>query len=145
MHQPALPAVGSIGPAADGIDDEFWAGLREGDLRIQRCAACQTWIWAPQWRCASCGGWELGWETVAQEGRIFSWTRCWHAFAPVLKDHLPYVAALVELPEAGNRRLLGMLVGPTDRLRIGADVRGVIQAASDLTNDQPVLRWRLVE
>jgi hypothetical protein len=56
---------------------------------------------------------------------------------------VPYVNVLVELPHAGNRRLLGLLVGDDAGLAIGAEVVGVIQKPSTLTNNHAVLRWEL--
>ncbi|GAB4664164.1 hypothetical protein MOKP76_14210 [Mycobacterium avium subsp. hominissuis] len=56
---------------------------------------------------------------------------------------VPYVNVLVELPDAGGRRLLGLLVGNDDGLAIGAEVVGRIQKPSAQTNDQAVLRWEL--
>ena len=33
----------------DGLSAPHWAGLREGELRIQCCKACKTWRWGPEW------------------------------------------------------------------------------------------------
>lgn len=139
----AFPAVGQIGPAADGVDEPYWLGLREGQLRIQRCGACGRWIWAPQWRCGACGSFDLHWADAAPRGRIYSWVRTWHPFAPELAAHVPYVTALVELPDADGVRLLGILVADKNAdVRIGQTVAAAIQPASDITSGWPVLRWR---
>ena len=143
MRLEDAPTVGKIGPRPDGVDAPFWEGLAAGELRMQRCSSCQNWMWPPGWRCSRCGGWELAWEAVPPEGVIYSWTRTWHAFAPELKDVLPYVSLLVELPHAGNRRLLGILVDDEAGLEIGAKVTGLIQPASAKNSGQAVLRWRL--
>ena len=137
------PVIGRIGPKRDGLDTPYWEGLRAGQLKLQRCVHCRTWWWSPVWRCAECGGWDLEWEGVEPRGRVFSWIRTHQAFAPEMAPIVPYVTVMVQLPQAGDRRLLGILVGPEEGLDIGAEVEGVIQPASALTNDQPVLRWRL--
>jgi uncharacterized OB-fold protein len=138
------PVIGAIAPMTDGLDQPFWDGLRVGELRIQRCGACRDWIWGPQWTCPVCGQVEPGWESVELTGRVYSWTRTWHAFAAEYADHLPYVNVAVELPQAGGRRLLGVLVGDDDDAdpRIGDVVEGLIQRPSALTSSMPVLRWR---
>jgi uncharacterized OB-fold protein len=138
-----IPAEGPIGPFVDGLDEPYWTGLREGEVRIQRCSSCRTWIWAPQWRCSACGGYDLEWEAVEPKATVFSWCRTFHGFAPSLKAFLPYVTLLAELPQAGGRRLLGILVGPQEGLKIGAELEGVIQPASEVTSNWPVLRWRM--
>jgi uncharacterized OB-fold protein len=137
------PVIGSIGPMHDGVDTEFWSALNRGKLKIQRCRSCQTWIWGAAWRCGHCGSWDIGWESVAPRGRVYSWIRTYQPFAPEIAPVVPFVTLLVELPQAGDRRVLGMLVGDETALAIGAQVEGVIQPPSEKTSGQPVLRWRL--
>lgn len=130
-------------PSADRVDAPFWAGLAQGDLRIQRCAACAHWTWPPQWRCGQCGSWELGWPIVAAEGIVHALTRTRHPFSPETVGRTPYPVLLVELPGAGGARLLGLLDGVDgNELVIGAAVRGVIEATP---TGLPALRWRLTE
>lgn len=138
-----IPVLGSIGPRRDGLDTPYWEGLAADELRLQRCSKCQHWWWAPAWRCGECGSWELHWESIPKRGRIFSWVRAQQAFSPSMKSVVPFVTLLVEVPDAGNRRLFGVLFGPEEGLSIGANVEGVIQRASELTYGQPVLRWKL--
>jgi uncharacterized OB-fold protein len=140
-----VPVTGQLAPRRDGVDEPFWEGLREGELRMQRCAACKTWWWAPVWRCADCGSWDTEWVATPKRGRVFSWVRTHQAFSPEMREIVPFVTVLVELPDAGNRRLFGILVGPEDGMKVGAPVSGVIQAASPLTGGMPVLRWRLAD
>jgi Rubredoxin-like zinc ribbon domain (DUF35_N)/Rieske [2Fe-2S] domain len=54
-----LPVMPSAGPRDDGLDTPHWEGLREGEVRMQRCARCGHWIWAPQPACPRCHGFEL--------------------------------------------------------------------------------------
>jgi uncharacterized OB-fold protein len=143
MNLDEAPVIGPVGPLHDGLDLPFWEGMRVGELRLQRCSACRTWIWAPTWRCGHCGSWALDWEAVEPSGRVYSWIRSWQPFAPALANLTPFVTLLVELPHAGDRRLIGLLVGDETGLSIGAPVDGVIQSASALTCGRPILRWRL--
>ncbi|HZZ79810.1 MAG TPA: OB-fold domain-containing protein [Gemmataceae bacterium] len=137
-----VPTIGRIGPRPDGVDNDFWSGLAIGELRMQQCADCGEWYFLV-WRCGRCGSWDVPWVATPQVGRIYSWIRTYQPFAKEFVDILPYVTVLVELPAAGKRRLLGVLVGDQDGLKIGAEVVGVIQEPSDLTNGKPVLRWEL--
>lgn len=138
----SLPVIGTIGPRPDGLDTPYWDALAEGRLALQRCGACATWIWGPQWACPSCRTLEPGWDDVPLRGTVFSWTRTWQPFVPQFRELLPYVTVLVELPDAAGRRVLGLLLGDpgTDPV-IGERLTGVIQPASDLTGGVPVLRW----
>ncbi len=137
------PWMDITGPADDGSDQPHWDGLREGVLRIQRCGECLCWIWSPRPICPTCHSFDTRWEAVQASGTIYSWTRTWQPFTPESTGHLPYVVVLVELPEAGGSRVVGVLadadgVTPT----IGAAVRGTIEAPPD-DEHWPLLRWHL--
>lgn len=141
---PATPPWITVGvPSADGLDAPHWEGLRAGELLLQRCAACAAWIWAPRPMCPGCHSLDLTWAPVEPVGTVFSWTRTWQPFSPEASGHLPYVAVLVELRDAGGRRVLGVLdeadgVTPA----IGDRVRGTIQSPPD-DGHWPLLRWHL--
>ena len=132
MNRPSesyLPDVLPVPEAdADGLQAPFWAGLMREELLIQRCRACRTWIFTPEWICHNCHGFDLDWTPVEPAGVIFSWTRLWHPVLPALAAHLPYLAVVVELPQAGGVRLIGNLLGDASRpVEIGASVRGMFE------------------
>jgi len=140
---PATPPVMPAGPRDDGLDEPHWEGLRDGEVRVQRCARCGHWIWAPQPVCPRCHSFELAWPVVEPAGTVYSWTRTWQPFTPELSGHVPFVVVLAELPAAGRRRLLGVLRdGDGADVRVGQAVRGEIDPAPD-PGGWPVLRWRL--
>ena len=142
MKLEEVPVIGTIESLPDGLDQPYWNGLARGVVMIQRCPSCQTWIWGPRWLCPACLTPKPEWVEVEPNGRVFSWTRTWQKFAPEFADHVPYITVVVELPEAGGRRLMGVLVGDdTVDPRIGDPVRGVIQPPSKLTSGAAVLRW----
>lgn len=125
------------------VDHSFWEGLAEGQVRVQRCSGCARWLWPAEWRCGKCGSWDLHWEAVAGEGRVYAWERTYQPFAPLFADMLPYVNIMVELPQAGGVRMLGLLLPPDDAVRIGARVIAAIQEPSERTQGLPALWWRL--
>lgn len=137
------PVIAAAGPRDDGLDRPHWEGLRAGEVRMQRCAPCGHWIWAPQPLCPRCHSFDLTWPAVDPAGTIYSWTRTWQPFTPELSGHLPFVVVLAELPAAGGRRLLGVLRdGDGADVRVGQAVRGVIDSAP-APDAWPVLRWTL--
>ena len=76
-------------------------------------------------------------------GQIWTWTRCWHPVHPALKDHGPYIAVLVELPHAGNVRMLGNLLGdPRQEVTIGAAVEAVFEPHDDAATPYTLVQWR---
>lgn len=127
------------------VDYPFWQGLEQDELRIQRCSGCRRWMWPAEWRCGECGSWDFDWETIAPEGTIYAWERTHQPFVPQFADMLPYVNALVELPQAGNRHILGLVLPPHEGIRIGARVTAAIQPPGERTHGLPALWWRLAE
>ena len=128
-------------PQADGLDAPYWEGTRRGELRVQRCRACRGWQWGPEWICHHCLSFDLGWEAVEGRGTIYSWERVWHPVHPALKDACPYVVVLVELPHAGNIRMIGNLLGdPRQPVTIGAPVEAVFEPHGDA--DYTLVQWR---
>jgi len=134
-----------VHPFSARVDAPYWDGLGDGVLRIQRCEGCRAWRWPADWRCADCGGYELGWEEVEPSGIVYSWIRTRQPFVAAYADLVPYVNVLVELPHAGGARLMGLLTGPTEDVEIGRRVTGTFRPASPRTIDLPVLTWNLEE
>ena len=132
-------------PVADAVDEPYWSGLRRGELMVQRCKACQGWQWGPEWICHRCHSFDIGWEKIEGKGRIFSWERVWHPVHPALNGHGPYVVVLVEMPQAGNIRLIGNLLGdPKQTVEIGAPVEAVFEHHETADPPHTLLQWKRV-
>lgn len=127
-------------------DDEFWRSLEEGTFKLPQCASCKTWTWPAHFRCGQCGSWEFVWVAVEPTGTVFTWTRTHYAFDRVLerKQQVPYVTVLAEIPHAGQVRVMGVLKGAADDLRIGMPVRGSIEPPSETSKWYPSIRWEVV-
>jgi uncharacterized OB-fold protein len=132
--------------ASDGRDKPFWEGLANNRLLLQRCNACRGWQWGPEFICHHCLSDDLGFEEVTAEGVIYSHERVWHPVHPALRAQGgPYIVVLVELPQAGNVRLVGNLLGdPHQSIPIGGRVRGVFEHHPDSQPAYTLLQWELV-
>ena len=98
------------------------------ELVVQKCDDCGTFQWGPEWICHTCRSFNVGWVQVEPTGKIYSWERVWYPVHPAVAESLPYVVALVELPHAGNVRMIGNLLGDaTEPIVIGADVEAVFE------------------
>ena len=130
-------------PEPDGLSKPYWLGLRENRLRVQRCIHCLTWQFGPEWVCHRCHAFDPDWTDVEPRGRIYSWELVWHPAHGVLKSHGAYLAVLVELPQAGNVRMVGNLLGdPMQEVVIGAEVEGVFEHHTDVDPPYSLLQWR---
>jgi uncharacterized protein len=131
-------------PENDGLDKPYWDAARKGELVVQRCKACGTFQWGPEWICHKCLSFDMDWHKVSGKGRIYSWERPWHPVHPALKSHGPYIVVLVELPDAGNVRMLGNLLGdPKQDVPIGADVQAVFEPHDDAKPPFTLVQWKL--
>ena len=129
---------------SDGLDLPYWEAARQGVLKVQRCGKCNMWQWGPEWLCHRCRSWDMRWVAVEGKGLVWTWTRCWHPVHPALRDHGPYIAVLVELPHAGNIRMLGNLLGdPHHDVTIGAEVAAVFEPHDDGPAPYTLIQWRL--
>jgi uncharacterized OB-fold protein len=133
----ALPERLRPVPERSGLDEPYWAALAARRLVVQRCRVCDGWQWGPEWICARCASFDVGWHEVPASdgeyrGEIFSWERVWHPTDRGLADAVPYVVVLVALPTAGAVRMIGNLLGdPMRDVVIGTEVRAVIEAHDD--------------
>ena len=127
-------------PIPTDLDKPFWEGLDNDQLWIQRCNDCSGWQWGPEWICHHCHGETVTFEPVEAEGKIYSFERVWHPVHPALVEQGPYIVVLVEIPHAGNVRLVGNLVGdPEQDVVIGSKVTAVFEHHADFT----LLQWQV--
>ena len=86
------------------------------------------------------------WDDQSGKAKIFSWERSWYPVHPALKDGTPYMTVLVELPDAGNVRMVGNLLGdPMQQIIIGSDVECVFEDHDDVDKPFTLVQWRVVE
>jgi uncharacterized protein len=137
-----LPEPSSV---PDGLAQPYWDGTRAGKLRIQKCRGCGAWQWGPEWICHRCHAFELDWEDIRGSGRIYSYQRPHHPVHPALNGHGAYIVVLVELPDYGNVRIVGNLLGdPHQEVRIGAAVEAVFEPHDDATPPFTLVQWKVV-
>ncbi len=130
-------------PARDGLDTPYWEGLRDNKLVVQRCNECHEWRWGPEWICHACRSFDVGWCEVEGNGQIYSWERVWHPVHPALQEQGPYIVVLVELPHAGNIRMVGNLLGdPRQDVVIGASVSVIFEHHQDDKLPFTLAHWK---
>ena len=135
----------------DGLSAPYREAARREELLVQRCKACETWQWGPEWICHKCLSFDLAWQAVPATdgtvlGRIYSWERSHHPVHAALKEAGPYVAVLVELPSAGAVRMLGNLLGDAmQEVKIGLAVAPVFEHHNAADPPYTLVQWRRIE
>ena len=147
MSKPYLnPGLPRPVPAPDGLDAPYWQAAAEGRLVMQRCNNCGTWQWGPEWTCHKCHSFDLAFDEVPREARIYSYERVWHPVHPALNEQGPYIVVLVEFPEHDSARMVGNLLGdPRQAVEIGAPVRAVFEHHEDAEPPYTLVQWATVE
>ncbi|MEU0003898.1 bifunctional MaoC family dehydratase N-terminal/OB-fold nucleic acid binding domain-containing protein [Streptomyces sp. NPDC006314] len=107
-------------PVVNRDNAEFWQGVAEHRLLVQRCRDCGTLRhpWLPG--CNACGG--LDWDTIEASGAgtVYSYVVMHHPPFPAFDP--PYAVGLIELAE-GVRMVSGVVGVPYDKVRVGLPVR----------------------
>jgi uncharacterized OB-fold protein len=123
-----------------GLDTEFWAATKRHELVIQQCNSCKTFQWGPEFLCHKCRSFDMGWAKVSGRGRLYSWVRCWNPVHPALKEACPYIVAVIELPDGGNVRMVGNLLGdPMQNPPFDVAVEAVFEDHPDAT----LVQWKV--
>lgn len=93
-------------------------GWRRGDLRVQRCEACEALQFPPRAVCLACRSAILAWTCVAPRGTIHTFTIVHRAPTEAFKSRVPYAIALIDL--APGVRMMMNVSGDPDALTIDA-------------------------
>ena len=108
-------------PVPSDANLHFWQGGREGRLQFLRCGACGWWLHPPMPVCPQCLSRDLTVQAVPGRGTVYSYTvnhQPWYA-----GQEVPYVVALVALPEQAGLRLMTNVVGcPVEDVHIAMAV-----------------------
>lgn len=145
-------------PDLDSDNAAYFRFCAQGDLRLQRCKACELLRYPPGPACPWCAGNAFEWTPVSGRGSVYSYTEVRHPVQPAFRAHVPYLALLVELDEQRARpteyealRMIGNLATPDAALAppemvraagIGSRVRVVFASAGP---DIAIPLWTLDE
>jgi uncharacterized OB-fold protein len=95
-------------PAGGNVVGEFWSAAADGRLLVQRCPTCGARQFYPRLVCATCGA-DPEWEEAEGTGVVHTFTVIRQNGAKPFNEELPYVVAIIELPE--GPRMMGNVTG----------------------------------
>lgn len=104
-------------PAPDALERPFFEAAARGELLYQRCPKCRHVQFYPRAVCTACGA-DPEWAEATGRGSIHTYTVVRQNGMPPFKQELPYVVAMVELPE--GVRMMGNVTGcAVDEVSVG--------------------------
>jgi uncharacterized OB-fold protein len=124
----------------DEVAGPFWAGCREGLLRIQACAACGRRRMPPRPMCPACQSLDARWDAVAGTGTVWSYAVPHPPLLPAYAERAPYAVVVITLDDDPSIRLVGDCVEGTDpqSLSIGDPMQVAFERVAD---DVWLPRW----
>ncbi|MBP6020330.1 MAG: OB-fold domain-containing protein [Burkholderiaceae bacterium] len=88
-------------PRVNEISQQFWDGLNEGHIHLQRCLdeTCGRMVFYPRVCCPFCHGAGLEWLSASGHGKVISHTTVHRPHHDGFGGEIPYVFAAIELTE----------------------------------------------
>ena len=119
-------------PVPDPVTKPFWDGLKEGELRIQRCSKCHEAVFYPRVGCPGCGSRALEWIATSGRGTVHAFTIAHRGVPAAFRGSIPYVVAIVELEEGARLMTILVDVEPSpETVKIGMAVEVVFAEVTD--------------
>jgi uncharacterized OB-fold protein len=97
-------------PQATPETQHFWDGTRAGELRLQRCGACENVYFPPRPFCPSCASRDVVIFVASGRAHLYSYIIN-HRAMPNSGFEAPYAIAVVELDE-GPRMMTNIVECP---------------------------------
>ena len=126
--EPELPF--RILPRLTDVNRDFWTGGQVGELRFLRCQNCGYYNHPPTPICPICHSKELRFEAVSGRATLWTFTVNYQPWMP--GPELPFIVAIVAIPEQDGLRLTTNLVGvaPED-VKIGMELEVTFENHND--------------
>jgi uncharacterized protein len=109
-------------PHVDELTRPFWDAVQLERLLLQRCGACERWVWHPRAWCPHCYSGVLRWCGASGRGQVYTYSVVHYAPLPGYAQEVPYVLATVRLDE-GVQMMTNIVGCPCDAVHVGQAVQ----------------------
>lgn len=134
----ARPAPPKPLPQPEPLARPYWDSLKEEAMQLQRCTACEKFVFYPRALCPHCGSRELAWQRVSGRGRLHSFCIPHRHPHPAFQPALPYVVAMVELDE-GVRLMTNLVEVEPDPAKLMPLIDRPVEVVYDRVTDDVTL------
>ena len=86
-------------PTPQPETDHYWDRAKAHELWLMRCEDCQRHYFYPRPICPDCFSRNTGWVQASGRGILHAFAVVHRPPTPAFQDHVPFVAAIVELAE----------------------------------------------
>ncbi|MBF0550026.1 MAG: Zn-ribbon domain-containing OB-fold protein [Deltaproteobacteria bacterium] len=127
-------------PVAAPWSKPFWDAAREHRLTLKKCKVCGHIDHPPYLYCTACSSEEAEWIQASGKATLYAYAVNVYGVPFAFMEDLPYVLALVDLPE--GPRMISSIVGcdPKD-LRNGMELEVVFD---DVSPEITLPKWKPV-
>ena len=127
-------------PVKQPESDFYWEKAQAHELWLRRCNGCEHAYFYPRDFCPDCGSRDVSWVQASGRGTLHTFAIVHRAPVPALRDHVPFVVAMVDLEEGARipTNLVGVEPDP-EHIKVGMAVE---VAFADVTDEVtlPVFR-----
>ncbi len=110
--------------ATDKWTEPYWEACRQRRLVVMRCPESGAFRFPPSPFDATSRSQNVEWVESSGNGIIHSYTVVSRVIIPSMIDCIPYVPAVIELPDVGSVKLISNVVdSPVEAICIGHPVR----------------------
>ena len=125
-------------PAISTLNQPYWDGLKQRQMVLPYCEACEAVWYPPAPFCPACWSRDFRWQAVSGRGVVNSWVVFHQAYFSSFKDDIPYAVAEVELEE-GPRLLTNLVEVANEGITTGMPVEVVFD---DVTDEVTLAKFR---
>ena len=113
--------------AADYDSKGWWEACKRHEYAVNQCNQCGNKWFPPLPACNRCQSMDVGWFTTQGKGFIYSYIVVVQPIFAHFVDAVPYIVAIIEIPDANNpghyaTRVAAVLRDDEDKVAIGLPV-----------------------
>lgn len=105
-------------PRVTELNRGVWEATRAGQLKLQRCVACQHIRYPISATCPECLSSAYEWHPLSGKGSVFSYVTFHQVYHPSYKDDVPYNVSIIQLIE-GPRLISNVIDIPPHEVSVG--------------------------